>query len=127
MRFRDYDLFKLLDVANPDPGAADGTVAWVATQPYVVVLRNCMDATYDVLRSYGVSGLPLPMLEITPNNWFDRLSGIAKPVSQVTLMEARLLPERRVNIAATTEWQQFHEELLSNKTPARATSYRNQV
>src|SRR5579863_3966787 len=71
MQLRDYDAFKMFEIDNGLPDQADKTVSWIATQPYLVIFRNCMDDTYDVLRSYGVPGLPMPLLEITPNRWFD--------------------------------------------------------
>jgi hypothetical protein len=129
MRLRAYDAFKLFEIANGTPDEADKTVAWIATQPYLVIFRNCMDDTYDVLRSYGVSGLPLPLLEITPNRWFDQLSAVSQPVTQQALQQAGLLPSAQIQSVraaepkppahapawrtpGTPEWRALHEELL---------------
>ena len=128
MQLRAYDAFKLFEIDTGSPGQADKTVAWIATQPYLVICRNCMDDTYDVLRSYGIPNLPLPFIEITPNRWFDQLSPAAQPVTPEALRAAGLLPVSHVNVAAapakpqaeappwrtpgTPEWQDLNEQLL---------------
>lgn len=128
MQLRAYDAFKLFEVATTTPDHADKTVAWVAQQPYLVIFRNCMDDTYDVLRSYGVPDLPLPFLEITPNNWFDQLSPASQPVTAEALRAAGLIPSTLVSIRprpekakpeapawrtpGTPEWQALNQELL---------------
>jgi hypothetical protein len=128
MKLRAYDAFKLFEIDTGNPGQADKTVAWVATQPYLVIFRNCMDDTYDVLRSYGIPDLPLPMLEITPNRWFDQLSPAAQPVTAQALQDAGLLPSSHVEsirarvmaqpeapswrTPGTPDWQDFHEQLM---------------
>lgn len=128
MQLRDYDLFKLFVIDTADSDQADNTVAWIATQPYLVIFRNCMDDAYDVLRSYGVPGLPLPLLEITPNRWFDQLSPAAQPVTAQALHQAGLLPAATIvttratstvqpevppwRTPGTPEWRTLHEQLL---------------
>ncbi len=128
MKLRAYDAFKLFEIPTGDPDSADKTVAWVGTQPYLVIFRNCMDDTYDVLRSYGVPDLPLPMLEITPNRWFDQLSPAAQSVTAQALQDAGLVPASHVEslraqvavqpeapqwrTPGTPDWQDFHEKLL---------------
>jgi hypothetical protein len=128
MQLRAYDAFKLFEVASTTPDHADKTVAWVAQQPYLVIFRNCMDDAYDVLRSYGVQDLPLPFLEITPNNWFDQLSPASQPVTAEALRVAGLIPVTRVSskprpamakaeapawrTPGTPEWQALNQELL---------------
>jgi hypothetical protein len=128
MQLRAYDEFKLFEVESVAPDRADKTVAWVGQQPYLVIFRNCMDDTYDVLRSYGVPDLPLPFLEITPNNWFDQLSPASQPVTPQALRAAGLIPAARVasarrttrvkaeppawRTAGTPEWLALNQELL---------------
>ena len=128
MKLHVYDAFKLFEIESGETDHADKTVAWIATQPYLVIFRNCMDDTYDVLRSYGIPELPLPMLEITPNNWFDQLSPAAQPVSTQALQDAGLLPSSRIESVrmavkpqaeapawrtpGTPEWQALHEHLF---------------
>jgi hypothetical protein len=128
MQLRAYDAFKLFEIETGTPDHADKTVAWVATQPYLVIFRNCMDDTYDVLRSFGIANLPLPFIEITPNRWFDQLSPAAQQVTPEALRQAGLLPVGHIETAAVTakpqaeappwrtpgtpEWQELHEQLL---------------
>ena len=100
MKLRDYDAFKLFEIPTGNPDQADKTVAWIGLQPYLVIFRNCMDDTYDVLRSYGIPDLPLPMVEITPNRWFDQLSPAAQPVTAQALQDAGLAPASHVEISA---------------------------
>jgi hypothetical protein len=128
MQLRAYDAFKLFEIETGAPDQADKTVAWVATQPYLVIFRNCMDDTYDVLRSYGIPDLPMPMLEITPNRWFDQLSPAVQSVTTQALQAAGLVPASHVEslrgqvavppetpswrTPGTSDWQDFHEKLL---------------
>lgn len=128
MQLRIYDAFKMIEIATADSDLADKTVAWVATQPYIVITRNCMDDTYDVLRSYGIPGLPLPLLEITPNRWFDQLAATAQPVTAQALRDLGLLPSARVEAPrvstpltaeaprwrtpGTAEWQELQKLLF---------------
>ncbi len=78
----DYDSYKVLTAPNPKPEFAQQVVSWISTQPYVVIGQNCMDDTYDVLRTFGVPKLPVPAFEVIPNWWFDALPGNAVPVSK---------------------------------------------
>jgi hypothetical protein len=128
MKLRDYDAFKLFEIPTGNPDQADKTVAWIGLQPYLVIFRNCMDDTYDVLRAYGIPDLPMPMVEITPNRWFDQLSPAMQPVTAQALQDAGLAPAShveslRTQVAAQPEapswrtpgspdWQEFHEKLL---------------
>lgn len=128
MRLRAYDAFKMIAIDTGNSDLADKTVAWIAMQPYIVIMRNCMDDTYDVMRSYGVPGLPMPMLEITPNRWFDQLAAPAQPVTAQALQAVGLLPTTpiaAINPAApvapqappwrtpgTQEWRELHESIL---------------
>ncbi|MFN8488373.1 MAG: hypothetical protein U0350_12315 [Caldilineaceae bacterium] len=75
MRARRYDEFKVLELAHADPAYARRVVAWVRKQPYEVIHRNCMDATYDVLRAYGLTHLPVPAHHWEPNHWFACVEG----------------------------------------------------
>jgi hypothetical protein len=77
-----YDYYKLLVAPNGNPQSATQCVLWIRQQWYFVLGRNCMDDVYDVLQNFGVPNLPLPILEWTPNRWFDDLPGVAIPVSR---------------------------------------------
>ena len=99
----------------------------VVTHPYIVIFGNFMLNSHDVLRSYGIADLPLPMLEITPNRWFDQLSPAAQPVTARALQEAGLLPASHLEslraqvafqpeapqwrTAGTPDWQDFRKLL----------------
>lgn len=128
MQLEKYDAFKMFEIQGGDSNDADKTVAWVEQQPYLVIFRNCMDDTYDVLRAYGITGLPLPCLDIIPNDWFDALNAVSQPISNQQLLAAGLLPRSSlkpssqiVNVQpqappwrtpGTPEWQELHEQLL---------------
>src|SRR5262249_36835117 len=75
MRERRYHEFKVLDLSQGDLSAAICVVKWVSRQPYEVIGHNCMNATYDVLRAYGVERLPVPGPHGDPNHWSDRVQG----------------------------------------------------
>lgn len=65
-----YDAIKYVDIENGSPAQAYKTALWIAQQPYSVIGRNCLDDVYDVLRSYGVTGMPPPSNDWLPNEWF---------------------------------------------------------
>jgi hypothetical protein len=75
MRERRYNEFKVIDLGQGDLNAAIRVVKWVSRQPYEIIGHNCMNATYDVLRAYGVDRLPVPAHHWEPNHWFDRVQG----------------------------------------------------
>jgi hypothetical protein len=75
MRDRRYNEFKVIDLGQGDQNDAIRVVKWVSRQPYEIVGHNCMNATYDVLRAYGVDRLPVPAHHWEPNHWFDRVQG----------------------------------------------------
>jgi len=76
MRARRYDDLKWIDVPHPDPMRAYATVLWIEHQAYRALFRNCEDDAYDVLRAYGVEGLPPPMFAWLPKTWFSRFHGV---------------------------------------------------
>lgn len=75
MRSRAYTHFKLIDVAPANPGFAGQVVAWLGRRPYDLFGHNCMNATYDVLRAFGLKGLPAPAHHWEPNHWFNHVRG----------------------------------------------------
>ncbi len=75
MRERRYNEFKVIDLSQGDLNDAIHVVKWVSRQPYDVIGHNCMNATYDVLRAFGVDRLPVPSHHWEPNHWFDRVQG----------------------------------------------------
>lgn len=75
MRRRAYTHFKLIDISQADPRYAQGVVAWLSRRPYDLFGHNCMNATYDVLRAFGVGPLPAPAHHWEPNHWFNHVYG----------------------------------------------------
>lgn len=78
-----YDRYKVIDVHAPDPQAAWNTLLynetldyWLTGNPFTGETgRNCMDDTYDILRSFGCPNVPTPQEKITPYDWFAALEG----------------------------------------------------
>ncbi|MCL5258790.1 MAG: hypothetical protein M1314_03500 [Firmicutes bacterium] len=114
MRERGYDDLKYLDLLSGDVVKAYATVKWIATQPYTLFGRNCMDDVYDVLRSYGVPNLPAPSQDWLPNEWFVRFGGQIAPVASYLWQkpaESRLaraidVLTAKVHKAAAPTWRQ---------------------
>lgn len=75
VRERRYDEFKIIEVEQANPAAARRVVTWVRQKPYDIIGCNCMNATYDVLRAYGVTQLPVPAYHWEPDHWFDHITG----------------------------------------------------
>lgn len=75
MRARHYDEYKVIEVDSAHPPHAEGVAHWISRQAYEALGRNCMDDTYDILRTYGVIDLPLPATHWEPNYWFDAIKG----------------------------------------------------
>ena len=87
---RGYNEFKTIEVGAASTDRADATVAWVGKEPYLGLGRNCMDDTYDVLRSYGVPHLPVPALHWAPNFWYDSIVGDSQPIGASGVSTAQL-------------------------------------
>lgn len=135
MRQRRYTDFKVISLESANIARAWRTVAWLSSRPYDVFGHNCMDATYDVLRAYGIAGLPVPAHHWEPNHWFDRVhapryhiddasvmfepSGTGLPGIPLPDLES-LITAAPTGIAPETpswrapqhpDWQQFQKEL----------------
>jgi hypothetical protein len=76
----EYDAYKSLDVPDANFEAAVLAALEVSEGRYNLFGSNCLDATYRVLRAYGVQGLPAPSEALAPAAWFDRLPGRAIPL-----------------------------------------------
>jgi len=85
-----YGEYKVLYVTQPHPKAAWRTVVWVSQRPYAVLRRNCVDATYDVLRTYGITNLPDPATEYAPNDWYDSLATPSYAIATYPLIPLHL-------------------------------------
>ncbi|HTV93046.1 MAG TPA: hypothetical protein VMG98_10040, partial [Verrucomicrobiae bacterium] len=68
-----YDSLKYLNLEQANPVRAYRVAKWVATQPYDVVGRNCLDDTYDVVRAYGFPKPQPPSDDLFPGAWFGLL------------------------------------------------------
>ena len=77
-----YDEYKVFRVPNPHPKDAWATVAWISRQPYFVQRRNCADATYDVLRAFGVDTIFDTSQKSMPNEWYAALPGPSYPIPE---------------------------------------------
>ena len=96
MQRRNYDDLKYTELDSGDAVAAYRTVKWLATKPYQLIQRNCMDDAYDVLRAYGVPNLPVPSHEILPNEWFLQFQAACNSVASfVWTKEKKLAPVQR--------------------------------
>jgi uncharacterized membrane protein HdeD (DUF308 family) len=77
-----YDEYKVFHVANAHTKEAWATVAWISRQPYFIQRRNCADATYDVLRAFGVDTIFDTSQKTMPNEWYAALPGPSYPISE---------------------------------------------
>ncbi len=71
-RSRGYDSIKVIDVDSINPEAAGDVIQDFVTRGYNVADNNCLTATDEVLRAYGVRNLPTPR---TPNSYYNQVSG----------------------------------------------------
>ena len=72
---------KVIDVATPQPDAAEASINQWSNRDYWATGGNCMNCTYDVLTAYGAHLLDPssnPALW-TPNDWFNNLAGTLAP------------------------------------------------
>lgn len=99
-----YDLYKDLPVETPDTRAALREVKRVRSKYWRLIGQNCMDATYEVLTAFGVSGLPIPTLVWGPIQFFNDIDAPAKVVKEpiadidITLYGGRDLSDKRYSI-----------------------------
>jgi hypothetical protein len=77
-----YDEYKVFHVPNARPKDAWATVAWISRQPYFIQRRNCADATYDVLRAFGVDTIFDTSQKSMPNEWYAALPGPSYPIAE---------------------------------------------
>ena len=124
MLARRYTTLKCLEVPLANPSGALRVVAWLSTRPYDIVLHNCMNATYDVLRAYGVASLPLPFRHWEPNGWFHAVHAPARPLgvppAQATLacidMPWNATPEAPAwRVRSTAEHHAFQQALAASE------------
>lgn len=82
MRARNYDEYKLIEVANATPEAALRAQRRVHARPYLLLFANCADGVATVLRAFGAD-LPSARRHPSPNDWYDRIAGPSLVVREV--------------------------------------------
>ena len=73
IRYPGYDMFKEIEVPEPNVKAALAKVREVSREPYNLIGGNCMDATYKILKAYGAP-LPRPSDNWEPIKFFKKIS-----------------------------------------------------
>lgn len=71
-RSRGYSSIKVISVDITNPENAGSVIQNFATRGYNLANNNCLTATDEVLRAYGVRDLPNPT---TPNEYYNQISG----------------------------------------------------
>jgi uncharacterized membrane protein HdeD (DUF308 family) len=87
-----YDEFKVFNVPAPHPRDAWKTVVWVSRLHYAVQRRNCADASYDILHTFGVDNILSTTQKVFPNEWYDSLPGESYRIDEQT--EIALRPDK---------------------------------
>jgi hypothetical protein len=136
MAAKGYNSLKYLNLKKANPVSAYRVARWVATLPYAVIGRNCLDDVYDVLRAYGVPNLPAPSQDLLPDAWFDLMpatfvaqagtfvwsrTGPRSPRLRVGLAMAKVAPPkmptwRRVG---DPDWHDLQRQLVAARAPRR--------
>jgi hypothetical protein len=68
-----YTSVECVTVPDPKAAAAEQQVIREQAEHYILVLQDCETQTYNVLREYGVSGLPGDITFPVPNIWYEDL------------------------------------------------------
>ena len=71
-RSRGYNSIKVISVDSPNPENAGSVIQYFVNRGYDLANNNCLTATDEVLRAYGVRDLPNPT---TPNSYYNQISG----------------------------------------------------
>jgi uncharacterized membrane protein HdeD (DUF308 family) len=77
-----YDEFKVFSVPKPHSKEAWKTVVWISRLYYAVQRRNCADAAYDVIRTFGVDNILDTSQKVFPNEWYDSLPGTSYKINE---------------------------------------------
>ncbi len=75
MQLRGYDVFKVAQVNDPHPHAAELAARNTREAGYKVKGNNCLDHAVKVLDAYGVKDLPFSSMHPSPNEWFSLFQG----------------------------------------------------
>jgi uncharacterized membrane protein HdeD (DUF308 family) len=108
-----YDEFKVFDVLHPRPHDAWKTVVWISRQPYAVQRRNCADAAYDVLHTFGLDNILDTAQKVFPNEWYDSLPGASYKISEQT--DILLRPEKVARLEQLAE--RIHSRVIHLAIP----------
>ena len=69
-----YDKLKFISVANPDPAKAEKAISDFCERGFNFLINNCLHAVDEVVKAYGVKGLPRTFL-VSPISYFATISG----------------------------------------------------
>lgn len=74
-KYPTYDRYKIVEVANPHIDSALATLKDVMATEYNFIGKNCMDATYKILKNYGAN-IPNPadFSNWLPTEWFENIN-----------------------------------------------------
>jgi uncharacterized membrane protein HdeD (DUF308 family) len=110
-----YDEFKVFNVPAPQAKDAWKTVVWVSRLPYAVQRRNCSDAAYDILHTFGVDNILSTTQKVFPNEWYDSLPGESYRIDDHTEIPLRLDKIARLDQIA----ERTHQRLIHLAIPER--------
>lgn len=72
-----YKTYECVQVSDPHPSNADRQVISEQSEQFKVPFQDCEALTYNVLKMYGVAGLPNDVLNPSPNSWYAALKAHA--------------------------------------------------
>jgi uncharacterized membrane protein HdeD (DUF308 family) len=119
-----YDEYKIFSVTQPRPKAAWRVVVWTSRIAYTVIRHNCVDATYDVLRMYGVMNLPDPATHYAPNDWYDSLSGPTFATVLNPTIPIHIRRQANGKLTTTETLLSIPEHIAGTRSPWRESSVR---
>jgi uncharacterized membrane protein HdeD (DUF308 family) len=119
-----YDEYKVFYITQPRPKEAWRTVIWESRQPYTFVRHNCCDVVYDILRAYGTSGLPDPVEEPVPNDWYDALPGRSYLLAEFQTIPLHLCQMSKHELATREIMLTIPERVLGTPPPWRVNGWR---
>jgi len=70
-----YDGIKVIQVNNVDIEKAIKIINNFPKRGYAIGANDCLSATEDVLKAYGVDSLPLRIAHIAPKNFYENVKG----------------------------------------------------
>ena len=74
-KYPTYDMYKIVEVANPNIDSTLSTLKDVMATEYNFIGKNCMDATYKILKNYGaVIPNPADFSNWLPTEWFRNIN-----------------------------------------------------